>query len=142
MDTFYQRFYLLGKGWIFIPVVVSVYAFYPYKLKVFLLGSILQALVVKALKYTIKRKRPASVLDKVYLMEELYLKSFPSGDTAMAFFFAFFFLPLVSVYVKPLLIAYSLLIAYGRVYMGAHYPSDVLVGALIGIGSSLVAHML
>jgi hypothetical protein len=43
---------------------------------------------------------------------------------------------------KPFLIAgaytYAVLIAYGRVYLGVHYPSDVLTGALIGTGSSIL----
>jgi len=43
---------------------------------------------------------------------------------------------------KPFMIAglytYALLVSYGRVYLGVHYPSDVLTGALIGTGSSIL----
>ncbi|MBK7385153.1 MAG: phosphatase PAP2 family protein [Flavobacteriales bacterium] len=34
----------------------------------------------------------------------------------------------------PALIGWATLIAYSRVYLGVHYPGDVLVGALYGIG--------
>src|SRR5262249_10157248 len=33
---------------------------------------------------------------------------------------------------------YATLVAVARVYLGIHYPSDVLVGALIGIATSIV----
>jgi PAP2 superfamily. len=36
-------------------------------------------------------------------------------------------------------LVYALLIAYGRVYVGAHFPLDVFAGALIGIFSFLLA---
>ncbi len=47
---------------------------------------------------------------------------------------------------KPFMIAglytYALLVSYGRVYLGVHYPSDVLTGALIGTGSSVLMYSL
>jgi membrane-associated phospholipid phosphatase len=32
------------------------------------------------------------------------------------------------------------LVGYGRIYFGLHYPSDVLGGALVGAGSSLLVY--
>jgi undecaprenyl-diphosphatase len=64
--------------------------------------------------------------------------SFPSGHTLHAVAFAV----LLSAYyppLTPLLWAYAVLIALARVVLGVHYPSDVLVGALLGLTSGLVA---
>jgi len=35
-------------------------------------------------------------------------------------------------YIPPVSLAYAVLTAYSRVYMGVHYPGDILVGVIIG----------
>jgi membrane-associated phospholipid phosphatase len=60
-------------------------------------------------------------------------RSFPSGHTAAAFAFAAGAgreLPLMA----PPLYALAALVGYSRVHTGVHYPLDVIVGALCGIG--------
>lgn len=37
-------------------------------------------------------------------------------------------------YFKLILISYACLTSYSRIYLGVHYPSDVIVGALCGLG--------
>ena len=59
-------------------------------------------------------------------------KSMPSAHAANALGQALFF----SLYypkIKPYLIRYAVLVALSRVFVGVHYPFDVLVGSLIGI---------
>lgn len=36
-------------------------------------------------------------------------------------------------WVTPIMISYTLLIMYSRVYLGVHYPSDVIAGAVLGV---------
>jgi len=141
LDLFFSKFYLLGKGWVLLPIFLYVLLFIRRKLRVFLYTMALSTVLVNLLKHIFKQPRPASLLEDVYLMEPLYHKSFPSGDTAMAFALFAFFLH-INRWVGGVFLIYALLIGYGRVYVGAHFPLDVLVGAALGIFSFLLAlHM-
>ncbi len=129
LDIFYLYFYRLGKGSFGVFVGVLFFLFWKESFIKYLLVMLFQALVVKALKYTVRAKRPASLLSEVYLLEDLRLKSFPSGDASMSMAIALCLYGHVPV---VLIVLYPLLIGYGRVYMGAHFPLDVLVGFAIG----------
>lgn len=61
--------------------------------------------------------------------------SFPSGHTLHAFAFA----ALLSGFhpaLAPLLWSFAVLVALSRVVLGLHFPSDVVVGALLGVGTA------
>ncbi len=84
------------------------------------------------LKYLIARPRPSD-LGIVPESEP----AFPSGHTSNAFAFA----TTVSYYHRkaaPFLFAWTLLIAFSRVFLGFHYFTDLLGGAAVGIVVSLV----
>lgn len=57
--------------------------------------------------------------------------SFPSGHAAGSFAFAGF-IAMIAPRWAPLAFAYAALVAASRCVLGVHYPSDVLVGALLG----------
>jgi undecaprenyl-diphosphatase len=60
---------------------------------------------------------------------------FYSGHASNAFAVAFFMITIVArerKYVIPISLVYAILTAYSRVYLGVHYPGDILTGALIG----------
>lgn len=65
-------------------------------------------------------------------------KSFPSDHASLAFAAAFSI-----VYVRPVLgsvlLVMAALVAWGRVFVGVHYPFDVAAGALVGLFWALVA---
>jgi undecaprenyl-diphosphatase len=42
-------------------------------------------------------------------------------------------------YIVPVMFTFAFLNAYSRIYLGVHYPGDVLVGAIVGL---LVAVMI
>ena len=132
LDTFFGYFYLLGKGYVLIPIAFILIVSKNRRWKLFLLSVAVESAAVHLLKFGFDAPRPASMLTDVYLLEPLYHRSFPSGDTAMAFLIASFFFPVSPPLVRVLLWAYAFLIAYGRIYMGVHFPLDVIAGATIG----------
>ena len=64
--------------------------------------------------------------------------SFPSGHAAGSFAFAAFAAVRVPRWSAPALI-YAAIVAWSRCVLGVHYPSDVLIGSLLGaaIGASV-----
>jgi membrane-associated phospholipid phosphatase len=83
------------------------------------------------------RRRPSSRVQPA-LIRTPRSTSFPSGHSAAAFAFvtgACAELPVLA----PGLVPLAGVVAYSRVHTGVHYPSDVAVGAGIGIGSGLLA---
>jgi undecaprenyl-diphosphatase len=84
-----------------------------------------------------RRRRPSSQSHPA-LIRTPRSTSLPSGHSAAAFAFvtgACTELPVLA----PVLVPLAGAVAYSRVHTGVHYPSDVAVGAGIGIGSGLLA---
>ena len=87
-----------------------------------------------ALKHFFERVRPCSELDGVRVLVgcgESF--SMPSNHAVNAFAFITPFFILQRNRVRYLFVAVALLVGFSRIYVGVHYPSDVIVGALIGL---------
>ncbi|KAB2908019.1 MAG: phosphatase PAP2 family protein [Ignavibacteriales bacterium] len=84
------------------------------------------------LKEWVARPRPFDFLTDVYLPAgKAGAYSFPSNHALNNFAVAVFFSILYPKF-KWILYTVAALIALSRLYVGVHYPSDVLAGALIG----------
>jgi membrane-associated phospholipid phosphatase len=101
------------------------------------------AFISLALKSIVKRDRPYITYPEIDNVVEESSYSFPSGHTSSAFATA---TSLSMVYPKWYVIAPSFLwagaVGYSRLYLGVHYPTDVLAGAIIGSGSAFLCYKL
>ena len=106
----------------------------------------LAGLSAYALKATTGRVRPSVSLEKGWAKKGVTLaanyQSFPSGHTA--FSTGFFVLLLLASWRAGLFcLPVPILIAFSRIFFGAHYLSDVMAAIVLGVVSAiLVAHFL
>ena len=90
-----------------------------------------------ALKYIVNRPRPYNKYPELTHVETENTPSFPSGHSSSAFALATSLsLNYPKWYVVVPSMAWAGLTGYSRMYLGVHYPTDVLAGAVLGVGTS------
>ena len=101
------------------------------------------------LKPLVQRIRPCFALDHVRLLisqpqSYSFASSHAANSTAVASITWIFFHRgvLVEKLFTGTMILYALSVSFSRVYVGVHYPGDVLAGMVIGIGSAFVIYLI
>ncbi|GIP31493.1 phosphatase PAP2 family protein [Paenibacillus sp. J2TS4] len=97
-------------------------------------------LAVQAIKRSFSRTRPYVTLPQLHAPTKLLADfSFPSGHTT-AIFSAVTSISLSVPALAPLLYFVAFLVGWSRMYLGYHYPSDVMIGAITGTGFAVAVH--
>lgn len=99
-------------------------------------------LITEVLKYGFDRARPCDVLPGVNLLTPNACAlegdpSFPSGHTSRIFAVAAFLAVYFRWPVKVSAAFFAVVAGISRIYIGVHWPSDVLAGAVLGIALAL-----
>jgi membrane-associated phospholipid phosphatase len=100
------------------------------------------------LKNAFDRKRPfithSDIFDKTRNSGNIFTDpSMPSGHTSAAFNTATYIsLAYPKWYVIVPAFTWAGAVGYSRMYLGVHYPSDVLVGAVYGVGTAYLTYWL
>ncbi len=146
LDTICGWIVFLGKGEALIPVLLILVIWQRSKVQAFLMAIATNFLVVELLKKLFYQARPSNltyypdthVLQNtifnghvLYNFAELQFKSFPSGDVAQTAALAAVLWPQKWPY-RILWMLFVILIAWGRMYAGVHFPLDTATGIIIG----------
>ena len=129
-----------GDSWFWILGLIIIWwlAEEPWKTwSLRMLGMIIVlALIVTALKFSIRRRRPEGEWGAIYRSTDPH--SFPSGHAARAALLAILSLAWGPSWLGAMLLIWAPFVLLARVAMGLHYLSDVIVGATLGVITDLL----
>jgi membrane-associated phospholipid phosphatase len=99
--------------------------------------------VTFSMKRAFNRQRPAEHDPSIIALKNASTASFPSGHTSIAFSTA---TSLSIICPKWYIIVpsytWASLVSYSRMYLGVHYPTDIIAGAVVGSGSAWLSYKL
>lgn len=133
---FFRLISRLGDGWFWYALILVLPTLYGHMGAIVSLHIGLTALInvalFKYLKTRVVRVRPFSKLHEIErrapIMDQY---SFPSGHTMQAVCFTTMMFPYYPDSVW-LLLPFTVLVAFSRIILGLHYPTDVLAGGFLG----------
>lgn len=146
MNPFWKAITFLGDGgwfWIALAVILLI----PKKIRkvgwTALLSLAFCALLTNVIiKNAVARTRPFDAIEAIIpLVPRPMGYSFPSGHTCASFASALIYWRMAPKKYGVCAVILAALIAFSRLYVGVHYPGDVLAGFVVAlVGSTMVYH--
>lgn len=141
-------FYYLSKTWIGFPLYIYVlFLFYKknpskqaiiFTVTIFVTVGLSDLISVHAFKNVFERYRPSHNLEIQDLLHYIHgyhggTYGFVSSHAANMFAFATFSsLVIKSKPISIIVFVWAGIVSYSRIYLGVHYPADIICGALLG----------
>lgn len=129
-----------------IPVILLLYSYIKHhfllqrKSWLILICLVNNSMIIHTIKNVVNRQRPFVGHSMIQQLVKVSSPSFPSGHTGEVFLLATAVM-LLFPHKKLVIIAawiWALLIAYSRMVLGVHYPSDVLASMIISSSIAVV----
>ena len=144
-DFLFQLITMCGEQIVLISIISIVYWALDKKFGEYIAYSVLTSVLLNnAIKDIFKLKRPIGEEGIRTLREKTATGySFPSGHTqsSASFYGAMaIYLKKKSMYIIATIMI--VLIGFSRLYLGVHYPKDVIVGGILGVLTSLICYKL
>lgn len=131
----------IGGELVMIPLGILLFIYFYRKksrkgMALIVLSMLMPYLVMEAIKQIIQRPRPP------YMLIKIWGYSFPSGHSTVSTSFFLTSAYMVSKMINdrltsyvPYVIAgiYALMMGFSRIYLGVHWPSDVICGWILGM---------
>ncbi|TAK14803.1 MAG: phosphatase PAP2 family protein [Anaerolineae bacterium] len=127
-DSWFWLAGLLLTGWLGSPI-------WKTRAAILFVSILVTALLVLALKFAIRRRRPEGEWGQMYRKTDPH--SFPSGHAARGMMLGVVAFGLGPAWFGWLLLVWGPLVGPARIAMGVHYVSDVLAGWIVGLGMGL-----
>ena len=145
LDFLFQLITICGEQIVLISIISIIYWALDKKFGEYIAYSVLTSVLLNnAIKDIFKMKRPIGEEGIRTLREQTATGySFPSGHTQSASSFygsmAIYLKNRVMYIIATVMI---ILIGFSRLYLGVHYPKDVIVGGILGVLTSLICYKL
>ncbi len=131
-----------GDGYLYAAFAIVLYwnatAYELSLLQLIAMAFAVERCIYFILKNTLKRNRPFIALDLQSHVIPSDKFSFPSGHTSAAFLMATLLTQTYPLLIGPFYV-WAALVALSRVILRVHFPTDVLIGALLGHSIALTA---
>lgn len=146
-EGWYRLFVIItffGSTWMALVAVVGTFALRMYRLAWRLALTIVGAYGVAFLaKHFIGRERPAEILTGVHARVVETGMGFPSGHATLSTVIAFTLWPYLPTKLRYILVPlFIALVCLSRLYLGVHFPLDIVGGVAIGIGAVSLVRIL